>query len=184
MLKDLLFGLWFFLPAGFANAAPVFASRLRFLDFLDYPLDHNKTFKNKRIFGPHKTYRGLVTGVFIGILTAWLQFSIYSDNTWLRVNIDMPGGFGFSLLAGLLLSFGALGGDAVKSFFKRQLGKAAGSSWAPFDQLDYVIGGLALYSLVDVLDPPQYLAVAFVWVVMHPLATTVAWLLRLKDSPI
>jgi len=184
MLKDLLFGLWFFLPAGFANATPVFASRLAFLNFLDYPLDHNKTLNGKRIFGPHKTYRGLVTGVLIGVLTAWLQFLLYSNNAWLKANISMADGLGFSLLAGLLLSFGALGGDAVKSFIKRRLGKPAGSSWAPFDQLDYVIGGLTLYSLLDVLDPIQYLAVAFVWFIVHPLATSVAWLLRLKDSPI
>jgi CDP-archaeol synthase len=36
---------------------------------------------------------------------------------------------------GLLISFGALAGDSIKSFFKRQIGIRSGASWLVFDQL-------------------------------------------------
>lgn len=54
--------------------------------------------------------------------------------------------------AGLLLGFGTLVGDAVKSFFKRQIGIAPGDSWIGPDQLDFMVGAGAFLCLVYV--PP------------------------------
>lgn len=59
-------------------------------------------------------------------------------------------------------------GDAVKSFFKRQRDMPPGSSWFPFDQLDFVIGALVFASVIElptifgiivllVLTPPLHL---------------------------
>ena len=62
MFKDILFALWFFLPAGLANAAPVFASRIPKSEKLALPLDFGKSFRGKRIFGENKTFRGLLAG--------------------------------------------------------------------------------------------------------------------------
>ncbi len=39
-----------------------------------------------------------------------------------------------------MLGMGALAGDAVKSFFKRQIGAKPGNMWPPFDQIDFVVG--------------------------------------------
>jgi len=47
-------------------------------------------------------------------------------------------------ILGLALGFGAMGGDALKSLFKRAHGIAPGQSWVPADQLDFVIGALIL----------------------------------------
>jgi CDP-2,3-bis-(O-geranylgeranyl)-sn-glycerol synthase len=37
-----------------------------------------------------------------------------------------------------------MAGDSAKSFVKRRLGIAAGEPWMPWDQLDFVLGALAL----------------------------------------
>lgn len=184
MLNDLLFGLWLFLPAGFANAAPVFANKIPALSSLGRPLDHGKTFRGKRIFGDHKTYRGLLVGILVGVLTALLQAWLYDNSEWVRDNLGLYDKATLALKAGFLLGLGALVGDAVKSFFKRQFSVPSGQAWAPFDQLDYVIGGLVFYSLIDVLSLYQYLIIIFIWVVIHPIATFIGWLLKLKDSPL
>jgi CDP-2,3-bis-(O-geranylgeranyl)-sn-glycerol synthase len=43
---------------------------------------------------------------------------------------------------GICCGVGALGGDALKSYFKRRRGIAPGEPWVPADQLDFVAGGL------------------------------------------
>jgi CDP-2,3-bis-(O-geranylgeranyl)-sn-glycerol synthase len=43
---------------------------------------------------------------------------------------------------GALVGAAALVGDAVKSYYKRRLGKEGGAPWVPFDQLDFVVFGL------------------------------------------
>ena len=184
MLELLFFGLWFFLPAGYANAAPVFANKIPALRWLGKPIDHGKTFRGKRIFGDHKTYRGFIVGIVVGVLTALLQYWIISEFGWPNIDLPISIKLGQYAIAGALLGLGALFGDAVKSFLKRQRGVASGQAWAPFDQIDYVIGGLAFFSLLETLSLEQYLSVAFVWVILHPIATFIGWLLRLKDSPL
>ena len=184
MLESLLFGWWFFIPAGFANMAPVFANKIPALKWLGKPIDHGKTFRGKRIFGDHKTYRGFIVGVTTGILVALLQYWVISELGWPNIELPIKLEAKRYAIIGALLGFGALFGDAVKSFFKRQFNIPSGQTWAPFDQIDYVIGGLAFYSLIDTLSIEQYLSVAFVWVVLHPIATFIGWLLKLKDSPL
>ena len=55
MLKDILFALWFFLPAGIANAAPVFANKIPNSDWLAKPMDFGKHLRQRRIFQSDRT---------------------------------------------------------------------------------------------------------------------------------
>jgi CDP-2,3-bis-(O-geranylgeranyl)-sn-glycerol synthase len=83
-----------------------------------------------------------------------------------------------------LFAIGALGGDALKSFFKRQFGIAPGGTWFPFDQIDYIIGGsLAVLPFIH-LTIGQYIILLVVWTVAVLITTYIGWLLKLKDSPI
>jgi CDP-2,3-bis-(O-geranylgeranyl)-sn-glycerol synthase len=84
----------------------------------------------------------------------------------------------------VLLSFGALFGDMVKSFFKRQLGVASGKSWFPFDQIDYIVGGLAFSAIVVRLEATQYISVLVVWFALHLISSYIGYLLKLKKDPI
>jgi CDP-diglyceride synthetase len=125
MTSSLLFALWFFSPAGIANAAPILAAKTPGLRRFNTPLD-----------------------------------------------------------LGFLLALGALLGDLIKSMVKRRVGVPSGRSWFPYDQLDYIIGGLLLSACVVVLHASQYVWVVFVYFGVHLLASYIGYLLKLKDSPI
>jgi CDP-2,3-bis-(O-geranylgeranyl)-sn-glycerol synthase len=87
-------------------------------------------------------------------------------------------------LVGPLFGLGALGGDAIKSFFKRQLGVSPGKSWFPYDQLDYVIGGAVAVLPFIVLNLRQYVLLTAVWLAIHVASTVIGYRLGLKDAPI
>ncbi|MCE7936552.1 CDP-archaeol synthase [Candidatus Saccharibacteria bacterium CPR2] len=184
MLEDIIFALWFFLPAGLANTVPVPAAKIKSLDFLNIPLDFNKTFRNKRIFGNHKTLRGVVIGVITGIITAIIQFFIYKNWDYMQQISPIDYSQISPIIWGSILALGALGGDAIKSFFKRQLDVKPGSSWFPFDQIDYIIGGIVASLIIMQLDLAYYILIMIIWFILHPIATTSGYLLKLKDTPI
>src|SRR3954468_15530787 len=148
MGQDLLFALWFFAPAGIANVTPILAAKTPGLKRLDAPVDAGLSWRRRRLLDDHKTWRGIITGVIAGILVLWLQTYLYDNYAWAR-DISRPVNYRtLSVISfGFLLSFGALFGDLVKSFLKRQIGVPPGNSWFPFDQLDYIIGGLVFSGL-------------------------------------
>ena len=184
MIRDILFVIWFFLAAGLANAAPIFAAKIPYLRTWSFPLDCYATFRGKRIFGSHKTLRGLFSGVLIGTLTVYLQVLLYEQVPLVRTFVLIDYASINPILLGLLTSVGALAGDALKSFFKRQLGIAPGKSWFPFDQLDYIFGGICFTSFYVRLTLPQYVVLCIVWFLLHPLSTCIGYVLKLKESPI
>ncbi len=183
-METILFILWFFLPAGFGNIAPIIAAKTNALQKYSFPLDFNKKFRKKRIFGDHKTIRGLIAGISVGIITACLQVAIFNHWQFIRSMSLVDYNELNPLLFGFLASFGALFGDAVKSFFKRQLNIPSGKSWFPFDQIDYILGGILLTSIYIRLSLRLYILLFIIWFFLHPLSTFIGWLLRLKDEPI
>ena len=110
--------LFFFTPSAVANSTAVIAGKLPVLKKFSYPLDFYKTFKNKRILGDHKTIRGIITGCLTGTLTTIILKQAFLNNPTLQETITLPYSTFDPIILGLLLSLGALAGDAVKSFFK------------------------------------------------------------------
>lgn len=182
MANDLLFALWYFAPAGAANVMPILAAKIPVISHWDAPLDGGRKWRGKRIFDDHKTWRGMITGVAVGILFLGFQIYLVNRHSWQW----LPNEYAEAsvLLLGFLLSFGALLGDAVKSLIKRQVGVPAGNSWFPFDQLDYIIGGLILSSLYIQLSLVQYFWIVIVWFGMHILFSYIGYLLKFKQKPI
>ncbi len=171
-LEHALYALLFFLPAGISNMFPVFASKLPILRDWNAPLDFGKKYKGKRIFGKNKTWRGLITGTIAGTLVAMLVYGVYAD---LR---------GELILVGTAMSAGALIGDAVESFFKRQKGIQSGKAWFPFDQTDYIIGGLVFTLPFGILPLWLVIWVFVMYFGLHLLSSYIGYLLGLKDEPI
>ena len=131
--------LWCILPAYVANASALLVGG-------GLPLDFGKYWKdNRRILGDGKTWRGLITGAFVGMtggfgLSVVAKYAALSDFAFLGIN-DFTG---FPLMIPIIASicFGALIGDIVESFFKRRIGRTRGQDWIPFDQLDFILGAL------------------------------------------
>ena len=180
----LFLAVWFFLPAGIANVMPIFAAHLPIIKKFSYPIDGYKTFRGKRIFGDHKTVRGFVVGVIFAILIVFTEQLIYNHfieiRNLVRLNYSMINPF----VLGMLLALGALGGDAIKSFFKRQITIQPGKSWFPFDQLDYIIGGILLSVLYIRLSIMEYGVIIILWFLIHIISTSIGYLLKLKNSPL
>lgn len=184
MLYEILFVLWFFLPAGLANTAPIFAAQLPLLRDWTFPLDGYATFRGKRVLGAHKTVRGMLSGILVGMVTASVQVWLYEHVPVVKTFVPIDYTSIHPLLFGFLAAGGALMGDALKSFFKRQVGITPGKTWFPFDQLDYILGGIAGTCWYVHLSLPQYLLLLLVWFVLHPLGTFVGYEFKLKESPI
>lgn len=183
-MHDILFALWFFAPAGYANLAPILANNIPQLQKYSQPIDFGKTYRGKRILGDHKTFRGFAAGVFMGVFIALIQMISYTNSSFVR---DISGIVDYSrpiyLFMGAALGFGALFGDSLKSFFKRQIGVAPGKAWVPFDQIDFIIGGI-LFSLPFIrLEVRMYVLIIAAMALLHPVANILGWLLKLKSKP-
>ena len=185
MLEDVLFALWFFLPAGLANVTPILVAPLPGLRNLNAPIDCGLKFRGRRVLGAHKTWRGLISGIIMATVTLWLQQLAVAHFGWARTltsSVDyahLP-----TVALGILFGVGALGGDAIESFFKRQRGVPPGRGWFPFDQLDYIIGASLATMPFVALSVLQYGLLIVLWLVVHLVASYVGWLLHLKERPI
>jgi len=185
VLNDILFALWFFLPAGIANLVPVFAAHVPLIKKFDAPIDGGKVFRGKRVFGDHKTWRGMIVGIIFGTITLALQQYLFGESAWIRsfaADVDytmLP-----TLIMGPLFAIGALGGDAIESFFKRQRGIAPGKGWFPFDQTDFIIGGAIATMPFVTLSIWHYLWLLVLWLGVHVISTVIGYFLGLKDTPI
>ncbi|MEO8784781.1 MAG: CDP-archaeol synthase [Candidatus Saccharimonadales bacterium] len=164
----------FFLPAGVANATPVLANKIPLIRSWRTPVDFGKSWRSKRLLGNNKTWRGILTGTLLAGLTGLLIYQFWQLQT------SWPAAFGLSLLMGL----GALLGDAVESGIKRRLGIAAGHSWFPWDQIDYIIGGLALVYAFSDLTLRRVGLIFAIFFVLHLLTAYLAYLAGLKERPI
>jgi len=159
--------LYYIFPAYCANGAPVIFGGGR-------PIDGGRNFSDgKPIFGSHKTYRGLVSGILIGTVVGWAQDS-------LAPNVGLPKG---NVILGFVLSLGALIGDLIGSFVKRRLNLKPGAPLPVSDQIDFVLVALLLGSLVNPPTLEDALIILGLTVPIHLLINIAAYLLRLKKNP-
>lgn len=180
MFGAIFFSLWFFAPAGFANLAAFASGKIRFLKKYNFPVDCNMKFRGKRLLGSHKTVRGFFIAVLVGIICSSLEVFVYRQSFMVRELVPIDYYTVNAVLLGTLLGFGALAGDSIKSFFKRQAGIQPGRSWFPFDQIDYILGGVAFSLLYLQLSFVQYVILFIVWFLLHPLMTGVGYFLKLR----
>ena len=170
--------LYFMLPAYVANMAPVF---FRKVNLLNYPLDFNRKYKGQPILGPHKTFRGLVFGTLMSIITAYLQHLLAMKG--IAVFLQAPGvDYSNWFWLGFLLGFGALFGDAVKSFFKRRVGINPGERFVPWDQLDFVFGSLIFVRFVYAVPFPMFVIAIIASFLLHIAANHIGFYLKIRKE--
>jgi len=184
MFEAIFFSLWFFAPAGLANLSAFASGKIRFFKKYSYPVDCFKKFRGKRILGNHKTFRGFFFALLAGMISCYVETLFYSRFSGIRQIVPLDYSTLNPFILGGLLGFGALFGDAVKSFFKRQKGLQPGRSWFPFDQTDYIIGGIVFSLFSFKLSIFSYLLIVIVWFFLHPLTTFIGFLLKLRHKPL
>lgn len=164
------------LPGAAANMAPVLVARI---PFLAHPLDNHLHVRGRRVFGANKTIRGLIAGVLASTLVVSL----------LAWGADLVAPFSLidyssihPLILGPLVGLGALVGDALKSFAKRQADIPPGHSWPPFDQIDWIVGMFVAIAPFHVFPISIYLLALFIGGALHPLVNIAGYYLNLKRS--
>lgn len=168
--------IWFLLPAGAGNMAPVFAARL--LPAWQWPVDCGVTVRNRRLFGSHKTWRGIVAGLAAASAVFLLQRELYEQHGWARAISWID----YAVLPwwlGTAMGGAALGGDLLKSFAKRQVGVAPGRPWPPFDQIDWLLGLAVLAMVIAPVRLDRLLLLLAVGVVLHLASKVIGHLIRL-----
>lgn len=150
--------IYFMLPAYFANMAPPLLNKI---NFLNYPI-------HEKLLGSHKTYRGLIFAVIVGMLMFYIQKILFQYDFF--KNISLINYNEYSLLLGFLLAFGAMFGDIVKSFVKRRANIKPGERFIPFDQIDFVFGAL-IFSYV--LVPLSFMNIILILIISFALVIVV-----------
>ncbi len=166
--------IWLFLPAAVANLTPVIANFVPGLKEWKTPIDFGKNYQGRRALGDNKTWRGIMSGVVLAGLTGYVQNRVHPSTLSAFVQV----------LFAISIGFGALYGDAVESFFKRQHGVAPGRSWFPFDQLDFVFGGLIAALPFGIFSLSDAAAIMVVYFVMHLVTVWVFYHLGVREQPI
>ncbi len=116
--------IWFVIPAYLANSAPTVLGGGR-------PIDGRRMWRDgRRLLGDGKTWRGLILGVLAGTLVGLLQYFIVENENSYE-----------AIIRAFLISFGALLGDIIGSFFKRRKNLERGESFLFVDQLGFIIVG-------------------------------------------
>lgn len=184
MLEVIFTVFWFFLPAGLANMFPIFAAHLPVVRHWDYPMDFNLQFRGQRVLGSHKTIRGLITAVIVGMLFVLIQKELFLHFGYLQNIVQINYAAINPFILGALLGLGAILGDAVKSFFKRQVGIPSGETWMFFDQLDYIIGGILFTYWYVQIPIMYYILLIIIYFSLHLLSTVIGHRLGLKEKPL
>lgn len=178
--------LWFFLPAGLANTSATLSKSIPGLRTLNYPIDLGKSWRGVRIFGDHKTFRGLIFATLVAAVVAVIERYLFSVSDWIRqtstVNYVDWGYLTIAIIGGLQGS-AALIGDAIKSFFKRRVGIKPGGQWFPFDQIDFLIAACLIMLPVVKFPLLAYLILFLGFVTLHRLTSIIGYFLGLKDVP-
>jgi CDP-2,3-bis-(O-geranylgeranyl)-sn-glycerol synthase len=141
LLSSGLAVLWLLLPAYIANS---FATLPR---GRGPPMDFGRTWSRdgRRVLGPSKTWSGFLAAGFgampFCLLEAWLI--LLAPPNLAVVPVLAPSVAAAVPLAAIL-TFGAMGGDALGSFFKRRLGRESGARTLLVDQLPFVLVPIGL----------------------------------------
>ena len=174
MIKFIFLCLWYLLPGALGNHTASCGNRIWLpailkdcLAKLARPVDLGVQWHGREIFGHNKTWRGLLVGIVVGIVTAGIQALLFFKTDFFRTNTLVDYGKVNFILLGALMGGGALMGDLAKSFIKRRLDVPPGKPWFPWDQLDWIAGAILLSSIVYV--PPVLVAVvtALLYVGVH-----------------
>jgi CDP-diglyceride synthetase len=150
------------------------------------PIDGGATFRGRRVFGDHKTWRGAVVTITTVTAAAWILAAV--NERWLHLPTLVPFAELHPLAWGYLLGTGYIAGELPNSFAKRQLGIEPGASgqgvagvafWL-LDQVDSLAGMLLF---VWPLWRPSLSLVALLFGIMlvaHPVAAWIMVLFGLK----
>ncbi|PKN02423.1 hypothetical protein CVU76_00030 [Candidatus Dojkabacteria bacterium HGW-Dojkabacteria-1] len=177
LLLYIISPILFLIPGSIANIGAYFSRKL--FPKWNTPLDFGIKYRGIRIFGGHKTFRGLLVGSFSSMITYILLQNIGILTSLLVIPEEMN-----VWLFGFMLGISALLGDAIKSFFKRRIGIKPGRSWFPLDQIDWIIGVLVFSFFVTEISLLFAASCLITGLLLHLIGRFIGYLVGLHKEPI
>ena len=174
----LITAFWAMLPAYVPNNVAVLAGG-------GTPIDGGRSWGGRRLLGDGKTWRGTAAGGLAGFFLA-LALNAVRPGVAAATGVDLPV---FPPLAAFTLAFGAMLGDIVASFLKRRTGRERGAAFPGVDQLDFVVGALALTAVAAPIWFGRVFSIGVIAIVLvvtpllHVATNAVGYLLGVKDEP-
>lgn len=188
IIETILTAIWLFFPAGVANMMATTSRLFPKTEWMAKPVDMGIMFRGKRLLGKNKTARGfffaLLFAVLIGLLQKYLYDNVEFISETLIIDDVIEGGYSainvalFSFLAGL----GAMIGDMVESFIKRQIDIAPGKPFFPFDQTDFIIGAILITIIHAVFTVDLYIALLGSFFFLHLTLKYVGYLIGIDKT--
>ncbi|HTT25941.1 MAG TPA: CDP-2,3-bis-(O-geranylgeranyl)-sn-glycerol synthase [Thermoplasmata archaeon] len=144
------------------------------------PMDFGRTWPGdgRRLLGPSKTWSGFLFGSCFAFPVAILQ-------AWLILiappSLRLVPSYGPTVLAAIpvavILTFGAMTGDALGSFVKRRLGRDSGARLVLLDQMPFVLLPIAIGLAVAPATfwPPFGSLEGIFWLLVYTLALHTAF---------
>ncbi len=173
-----IIAFWVMLPAYIPNNVAVLAGGGR-------PIDGGRMLGGSRLLGDGKTWRGTAAGTAAGAALALLLNQL-APTVSETLSVSLPI---FPALVVLALPFGAMLGDIGASFLKRRTGRQRGAPFPGIDQLDFVVGSLALAFIVkpswflETFTLPVLAVVIVLTVILHISTNVFAYVIGVKNEP-
>ena len=164
--------------------------RYDWLRLLRRPIDFGAKFRERRVFGDNKTFRGLLGAGVGSSLFAVLQSEVLHEQRMFAAIEYFDYGAICSLCFGFWIGFVSSLSELPNSFAKRQLGIAPGTSgigiWRGMfyfiDQVDILLGvWLYLSIIMEVTTTRVAVSIAFVFVI-HQLVTVAGYGLGMRKT--
>lgn len=158
----IIYPIIYIFPAYAANGAPIlFGGR-------GGPLDFKRKVNGKRLFGDNKTIIGTLSAAVCGILVGFIEYPV----------------FNYMLIIAVFLTIGAIFGDLLGSFIKRQLGHESGKGVPILDQYGFFV--FAMLFAFPLGNLPTLYGIIFLILltgILHILTNRGAHKLKLKKVP-
>ncbi len=154
------------------------------------PIDGGHSLGGRRLFGDHKTWRGVVVAVLGCIIGVWVQKHAV-PSAWVEQLAVVDYSRANPLAMGAAMGCGATLGELPNSFVKRRLGVAPGATamgvrailFFVWDQIDTLTGAWPLL-LPWVRPSLPLVSWSFVLaLIVHPLSSAVGYLIGVRKSP-
>jgi CDP-2,3-bis-(O-geranylgeranyl)-sn-glycerol synthase len=138
-------------------------------------LDFNLNFPDKKPFlGEGKTVKGTFFGAMAGIIAVFLV------NYYFQGKVPIINDY---FEYGMLLAVGAILGDLIGSFIKRRMNIERGKPVLVLDQLDFVVFGVLIGSLIHSISAELFIVICVVTLIAHKLSNWIAFKIKLKKVP-
>jgi len=175
-------GLWIVLPAYAANGLVPLIKYKKNL----HPVDFNKQFLGKPLFGKGKSWEGLFLGVMVAVIIALIQQMAFPFLPWFlseEIHGVVLNIVPMSALLGLFLGLGAMFGDLLGSFIKRRLGMRRGRAFPILDQDDFVVGAFVFASFLVAIELSWVALYVTITPIFHFIASFIGHKLGVKREP-